>query len=370
MDREFRRAGGHSLELFLSVHSQKSRPKKTRMNTTRLNWGIISTGRIAAEFAIDVAKSERGRVVAVGSRSAESAQKFSAAHGGVRAHGSYEALLADPEVQAVYIGTPHPQHFEWAMKTIAAGKHLLCEKPLGMNKREGAQMVAAARAKGVILMEAFMYRCAPQTAKIVEIVRSGVLGKIGLIQVSFGFSKPFNPASRVWSKELGGGGILDVGCYPVSFSRLIAGATEGKAFLDPVEFHGTGVLHAQAGIDVYAGGLMKFSNDIVAVIATGVGLQQEVGARVYGTDGWLHVPSPWHPARHGGQTSLWLHRAGATAPEEIVITSALPLYAVEADAFAKAVAAGLSEVPQMSMDDSLGNLETLDRWLAAVGLAY
>ena len=340
------------------------------MNTTRLHWGIISTGRIAAEFAVDVAKSERGRVVAVGSRTRESAEAFSAAHGGVRAHGSYDALLADEEVQAVYIGTPHPQHFEWVMKSIAAGKHVLCEKPLGMNRSEGAQMVAAARAKGVILMEAFMYRCAPQTARIVEIIRSGTFGRVGLVQVAFGFSKPFNPAGRLWAKELGGGGILDVGCYPVSFSRLVAGAVDGKAFLDPVELHGVGELHAQTGVDVYAGGLAKFANGVVAVLSTGVGLQQENVARIYGTDGWLHVPAPWHPARHGGQTSLWLHRAGATAPEEIVVTSPLPLYAVEADAFAKACSAGLAEVPQMGLDDSLGNLATLDRWITAVGVKY
>ncbi|ATC63866.1 oxidoreductase [Nibricoccus aquaticus] len=341
------------------------------MSNTRLNWGIISTGRIASEFAVDVAKSEFSRVVAVGSRTQSSAGKFAAAHGGaMRAHGSYEALLADAEVEAVYIGTPHPQHLEWALRAVAAGKHVLCEKPLGMNKSETVRMVSAARAKGVLFMEAFMYRCAPQTAKVVEIIRSGVLGKIGMVQAAFGFWKPFDAAGRQFSKELGGGGILDVGCYPVSFSRLIAGAADGKLFADPVEFHGLGQVHPQTGIDVYAGAVAKFANGTVAVLSTGVGLRQEVGVRIYGTGGWLHVPAPWHPARHGGQTSLWLHKQGVEQPEEIAVKSPLPLYAVEADVFAKAVAAGLKEVPEMSLDDTLGNQATLDRWLADVGVTY
>jgi predicted dehydrogenase len=341
------------------------------MSSTRLNWGIISTGRIAGEFAADVAKSEHSRIFAVGSRTVESAERFAAAHGGaMRAHGSYEALLADPEVHAVYIATPHPEHLRCVLMAIAAGKPVLCEKPLGMNKAEGMQMVAAARAKGVLFMEAFMYRCAPQTAKIVEIVRSGVLGKIGMVQAAFGFSKPFDPKGRQFAKELGGGAILDVGCYPVSFARLIAGAADGRLFADPVEFHGLGQLHPQTGIDAYAGAVAKFANGVVAVLSTGVALRQEVGVRIYGSEGWLHASAPWHPARHGGETSLWLHRQTAAQPEEIVVESPVPLYAVEADTFAKAMAAGLKEVPAMSLDDTLGNLDVLDRWMADVGVKY
>jgi len=337
---------------------------------TRLNWGIISTGRIASEFAVDVAKSERGRVVAVGSRTQEAAEKFAAAHGGMRAHGSYEALLADPDVQAVYIATPHPQHLEWALKAIEAGKAVLCEKPLGMNLAEGERMVAAARAKGVLFMEAFMYRCTPQTAKVVELVRNGVLGRVGMVQAAFGFSRPYDPAGRQFAKTLGGGGILDVGCYPASFARLVAGAIDGKPFANPVDFHGVGQLHPEAGTDMYAAAVAKFDNGMVGVLSTGVALRQEVGVRIYGSEGWLHVPSPWHPARHGGETTLWLHRQTAAVPEAIVVKSPLPLYAVEADLFAKAWAEGQREVPQMSHEDTLGNLATLDRWLADVGVRY
>lgn len=334
-----------------------------------LRWGILSTGRIAGVFAQGVAASQQGRVVAVGSRTQESADKFAAAHGIARAHGSYEALLADPEVEAVYVATPHPQHAEWVIKVAEAGKHILCEKPMGLNHAEAMVMVQAAREHGVVLMEAFMYRCHPQTAKIAELIRSGVLGTVGLVQAAFGFKTDFNPASRLWANDAGGGGILDVGCYAVSMARLVAGAASGKAFLDPVSVSGAGVLHPQSGADIYAAATLKFANNVIAQVSTGVGLNQDNVVRIYGTAGWLLVPSPWVINRDGGASKLLLHKPGSPAPEEIVVEGA-PLYALEADAFAAAVRAGLRDVPQMSADDTLGNLATLDQWREAIGLVY
>lgn len=334
-----------------------------------LRWGILSTGRIAGVFAKGLAASQSGRLVAVGSRGSDTARMFAAAHGVARAHGSYEALLADPEVEAVYIATPHPQHIEWVIKAAAAGKHILCEKPMGLNRAEGLAMVAAAGEHGVVLMEAFMYRCHPQTAKIVDLVRSGALGTVGLVQATFSFKTDYNPTSRLWANDAAGGGILDVGCYAVSMARLVAGAAAGRPFLDPIEVTGAGVLHPESGVDAYAAATLKFPNNVIAQVATGVGLTQENVVRIYGGAGWLFVPSPWVISRDGGPSKLLLYRAGASAPEEIVIESA-PLYALEADTFAAAVRAGLRDVPQMSTDDTLGNLATLDRWRDAIGLVY
>ena len=338
-------------------------------NSSPLRWGILSTGRIAGIFAQGVAASKSGLVVAVGSRASESAQKFAATHGIARAHGSYEALLADPDVEAIYIGTPHPQHAEWVVKAAEAGKHILCEKPMGLNHAEGMVMVQAAREHGVVLMEAFMYRCHPQTAKVVELIRSGALGTVGLVQAAFSFKTDYNPASRIWANDAGGGGILDVGCYTVSMARLVAGAASGKPFLDPVAVTGAGVLHPESGADVYAAATLSFANGVIAQVSTGVGLTQENVVRIYGTAAWLLVPSPWVINREGGSSKLLLHKPGASAPEEIVIEGA-PLYALEADAFANAVRAGLRDVPQMSTDDTLGNLAVLDQWRAAIGLTY
>ncbi len=336
--------------------------------STRLNWGILATGRIAGIFAQGVARSQHSRLAAVGSRTPESAERFAREFGVPRAHGTYEALLADPEVQAVYIAVPHPQHVEWAVKAAEAGKHILCEKPIGLNRAEAMVIAEAAREHGVLLMEAFMYRCHPQTAKVVELVRSGALGEVKLVQASFGFNAPFDPKSRLWANEAGGGGILDVGCYPVSYARLIAGAVAGRPFLDPVAVSGAGSLHPQTGVDVVAAATLKFAGGLVAQVATSVGVGQDNSVRIYGTAGMLHVPSPWIPPSDGEAGKLFLHKDGKV--EEIEIVTAAALYGLEADAVAQALAAGRREVAAMSVADTLGNMATLDAWRAAVGLVY
>jgi predicted dehydrogenase len=333
----------------------------------RLSWGIIATGGIARTFARGVAHSKLGRVAAVGSRTAEAARKFADEFGVPRAHGSYEALLADAEVRAVYIATPHPQHVEWVERAAAAGKHVLCEKPLAMTRADAERAVEACRRHGVLLMEAFMYRCHPQTANIVELVRGGALGRVRLVQATFSFSLPFDPGHRLFNKALGGGGILDVGCYPVSLARLVAGAARGEPFADPVGVAGAVEVHPEAGVDVCAAATLQFADGLIAQVSAGVSLQQDNSARIYGTDGWLHVPEPWIPAREGGAVRMELHRAGKPDAEEIVVWTGEWLYGIEADAFASALAAGLREVPQMSPADTLGNMAVLDAWAACAG---
>jgi predicted dehydrogenase len=335
---------------------------------TPLNWGIVATGGIARAFASGVAHSKRGRVAAVGSRSLETAEKFAGEFGIARAHGSYDALFADPAIDAVYIATPHPQHVDCVLRAARAGKHVLCEKPLALTRADALRAVEACRANNVLLMEAFMYRCHPQTAKIVELVRSGALGRVGLVQATFSFSTGFDPNNRFFNPALGGGGILDVGCYPVSFARLIAGAAEGQPFLDPVNVSGAVQRHPQTGVDIYTAATLQFANGIIAQVATGVALHQDSSARIYGSDGWLHVPEPWVPSRNGGRTTLCLHRSGAPKPEEIVIETGEWLYGLEADAFATALAAGLRDVPPMSTADTLGNMAVLDAWQACPSL--
>ncbi|MEI7552290.1 MAG: aldo/keto reductase [Verrucomicrobiota bacterium] len=338
------------------------------MNTP-LNWGILSTGRIAGVFATGVARSQLGRVVAVASRTQPAADKFAAEFKVPRAHGTYQALLDDPAVSAVYIATPHPQHLEWIIRAAEAGKHVLCEKPLGLNRAEAMVAAQVCREHRVLLMEAYMYRCHPQTAKLVELVRGGAIGEVNLIQATFSFQAGFNAEARLWNNALAGGGILDVGGYPVSLARLMAGAAAGVPFLDPVAVTGAGHLHPQTGVDVYAAATLKFPNEVVAQVACGVGLGQDNSARIYGTGGWIHVPSPWIPPSEQAPCTFTLHCAGA-APEEISVPTPAHLYGLEADAFAAAVAAGATDVPQMSVADTLGNLAALDAWRAAVGLVY
>lgn len=335
---------------------------------TRLGWGILGAGRIAGVFAKGLAASKSGRLVAVGSRSEEKARAFGEEHGPGRAYGSYEALLADAEVAAVYVATPHPEHVAWVVRAAEAGKHVLCEKPMGVNHAEGMVMAEAAQEHGVVLMEAFMYRCHPQTAKLVELIRAGVIGEVGMIRASFGFKSDYAAGSRLWSNELGGGGILDVGCYPMSMARLIAGAVEGRGFADPVEVGGSARLHPESGVDVWAGATLKFASGVVAQLETAVGVGLDNTVRVYGTAGVITVPSPWVVNREGGVSKILLRKSGEA--EEEILVEAGPLYALEADAFAGAVRAGAKEVAAMTVDDTLGNLAALDRWREAVGLVY
>lgn len=339
--------------------------------TGKLNWGVITTGLIARKFATDLLQSRTGRLVAVGARQLADAEKFAQDFGGARPHGSYEALLADPEVQAVYIATPHPLHREWAIKAAEAGKHILCEKPLTLRLTDTLQIIDAAKRHGVFLMEAYMYRFHPQTLKIVELVRSGAMGDLRLIRASFNVMCNFDPEHRMFKKSLGGGSILDLGCYPITFSRHIAGAVTGKAFVEPVEFHGTGRVHPLVGTDDFATAVVRFPDDVFGELSCGSTMRNDSSAQIFGSKGWIDVPNPFTPGLLGKDEEIILHRTEGAPPERIAIKSPdVGLYAYEADAVAEAIARGDCEEPLASWADTIGTAKLLDAWLAAVGLKY
>jgi predicted dehydrogenase/aryl-alcohol dehydrogenase-like predicted oxidoreductase len=339
------------------------------MAEKRLRWGIMGTGSIAGAFAEGLAGAERGELVAVGSRTDAGAEVFGKKYAIPRRHNSYDALIADDEVDALYIATPHPAHAEWAIKAARAGKHLLVEKPIGVNAAEAMAIVEAAREGGVFLMEAFMYRAHPQTARLVDLLRANVIGEVRMMQGAFGFHWPksWNAQSRILSNALAGGGILDVGCYPVSMSRLIAGVITGQPFADPVEVSGAAHL-GKSGVDEWAAATLKFSSGLVAQVSCSVQVQQENALRIYGSDGWIHVPAPWVPARNGGSSRIIVHKSGEELPQEIDVACGKQIYAYEADYVAENI--DQKQAPAMSWDDTLGNLRTLDKWRAAVGLVY
>lgn len=337
----------------------------------KLNWGILSTGRIATEFAKGLAESGTGHLAAVASRDLAKAQAFTAEYGG-RAFGTYDALLADPDVDVVYIATPHPMHKDGVIAAAKAGKHILCEKPIGMNALETKTMIDVARTHGVFLMEAFMYRCHPQVETIRELITTGALGDIKLVQASFGFRAAYHPEGRLFAPELGGGGILDIGCYPVSFSRMVAGAATGVRFRDPTRIEAVGHI-GKTGVDELASAIMVFPGGLQSQVSCGINVFQDNHARVYGTNGWLDIPWPWAPAKFGGDWEVRWHRpvrGGEETVEVIRKTETRPLYTVEADTVATAISAGRHEAEAMSWEDSLGNMQTLDRWRQSVGLRY
>jgi predicted dehydrogenase len=344
----------------------------TAANDSRIAWGILGAGRIAMTFARGLAASRTGRLVAVGSRSREKAARFASEHGAARSHGSYAALVEDPEVRAVYIATPHPQHAEWAAHAARAGRHVLCEKPLTVNYAQAAEVVEIARSARVLLMEAFMYRCHPQTARLVELLRQEIIGEVRVIEARFSYASAFNPESRTFSNELAGGGILDVGCYPVSLARLIAGAARGADFADPLEVKGAGHL-GPTGVDEYASAVMRFPGDIIAEVAAGVTVSRKSCAVVHGSAGSIVLSNPWVSNRAAPDCpEILIQLAAEKEPRLIPVSAPVTSFSLEADVFGDALAAGRLEAPPPAMTsaDSLGNMRTLDMWRAAVGLAY
>ena len=335
-----------------------------------LRWGILGTGRIAGIFARGVQDSVSGKLVAVGSRLEESASRFAQEFNIPKAYASYEELLADPEVEAVYIATPHPMHAQWAIRAAEAGKHILCEKPLALNHAEAMAIVEAAKEHDVFLMEAFMYRCHPQTARVVDMIRDGAIGNVRTIQATFSFDAGSNPESRLLRQDLGGGGILDVGCYCTSMARLIAGVALGKDFADPIELKAVGHIGEESRVDEYTAAVLKFPGEIIAQLATGVRVKQEDGVRIYGSDGWIHIPEPWIPGPNGEPTSIFLYKKGQSTPEEIVVDPGSPLYAIEADTVASHIEDRQAPSPAMTWEDSLGNMRTLDMWREQIGMIY
>ncbi len=333
------------------------------MTITTLRWGILGTGRIARQFAAALAHARHGSLHAVASRNAGTAE---AEFAGARFHHGYEALLADPEVDAVYVATPHPSHATWSIRAAQAGKHILCEKPIGMNAAEAEAIIAAARAHDVFLMEAFMNRVHPMTAALVGLLRAGAIGKPRLIRSAFGYAKAYDPASRTYDRALGGGGILDVGCYPVSIARLVAGARVNRPFQDPIGLAAAGRI-GPSGVDEWAVATLEFPDNLYAQLATGVAQAMDNTLRIDGERGHIHVPSPWWcSGREGGRGIITVQSRGETT--EHAVETQDWLYAIEADAVARHIPA--REVPSISWADTLGNMRTLDRWRAAIGLTY
>jgi aryl-alcohol dehydrogenase-like predicted oxidoreductase/predicted dehydrogenase len=331
-----------------------------------LRWGIIGTGNIASRFASQVPTSATNEVVAVGSRSIESANAFADKWDIANRYGSYEELLADESVDAVYIATPHPMHPEWAVKTAEAGKHVLCEKPLAINRAWAEAMIEAAVRHDVFLMEAYMYRCLPQTKLVAQLVRDGEIGTVHQIQASFAFNAAFRAESRIFADELAGGGILDVGGYPVSYSRLIAGIATGQPFAEPAAVSAVGHL-GETGVDEWTAATLFFDGGVTAHVTTGVRLQDDNQVRIQGSEGYLVIEDPWFGG-DGKPNKVTLHRVGAE-PRDIAAETAL-IYAAEAEAVQAAVQAGERQAPEMSWADTLGNLTVQDQWRAAIGQQY
>ncbi len=333
----------------------------------KLRWGILSTGFIAGRFADGLASSNTGKLVAVASRSLASAQAFAKEHGDCAALGSQAELLALPEVDAVYVASPHPFHAEMAIAAAKAGKHVLCEKPIAMNREETEAIILAAETASVTLVEAFMYRCHSQSAKVVQLIKDGVIGEVGLVQAAFGYHSPFDAQGRLFNKALGGGGILDVGGYPASFACMVADAASPSGEVAVQCIGGMGKIDPRCETDTLAIANLAFSNGIAAQISCSTQFSQQSYARVYGSKGWIELSEPWIVTPHGGDWSIQLHLDGDDAPQTIGGHEPRELYGVEADCFAQIVAGENPEAPCMRITDTRRVNQILQDWLKQLG---
>ena len=330
--------------------------------TTRLNWGVLGTGGIAHKFAAGVAASETGTLLAVGSRTQESADRFGKLCGAARRYPSYDAVLADPAVQAVYIALPNSMHAAWAIKAAQAGKHILCEKPLTANAAEAERVIEAARRHDVFLLEASLYRCHPQTARLDALLREGVIGDVRLIECRFSFDLGSQgPDDNIrLSNPLAGGGIMDVGCYVASLALLVAGEA-------PDDVTGLAHIDARSRVDEWATANLRFPSGALASLVCGTRVASERALAVWGAEGSIHVSEPWKPA--GAEGRIVVRRKGAE-PEEIAVDKGGDLWARAVDTVARYIPERQVPRPGMTWADSLDTMRVLDRWRQAVGLVF
>jgi predicted dehydrogenase len=329
-----------------------------------LNWGVIGTGGIAADFAQALAASSQGVLVSVVGSGPEKARSFATRWGVRHAANSVDEFAEDPSVDAVYVASPHTAHEAHALACINAGKHVLCEKPLCVNAPAAERVIAAARERRVLLMEAFMYRCHPLIGDLCARVQAGVIGQVRHLRADFGFRVERDPRHRLFDPALGGGAILDVGGYPVSFARLLAGLVEGAPFAEPVRIEATGY-RGPTEADELASLLLTFQSGFTAHLTCAVFHDLGTRATVYGDLGKLELPDPWIPQgqRQASASSFEVLRYGV-APELVRIDPGKPVYALEAELFADTLPNLEPAWPAMSHADTLGNLRVLDAWRA------
>ena len=304
-----------------------------------LNWGLLSTARINDALIPPLHASKRNRLVAVASRTQQAADAYAREKEIPRAYGSYESLLADPEIDVIYNPLPNHLHAEWTIKAVEAGKHVLCEKPLALNVDEVDAMESAARKHGRVVAEAFMYRHHPQTLKVQELVKSGSLGTLKLVRGSFSFFLSREGDVRL-DPGMGGGSIWDVGCYPISYTRTVIGE-------NPLEVFGWQVT-GRTGIDETFIGQMRFDHEVHTQFDCSFAIPFHCLMEIVGSEGRLNIPNPFKPNEN---EKIYLTRGDKT---ETIKVKGQELYIGEVEDMADAILLG--KEPRISLADSRANV--------------
>lgn len=334
----------------------------------KIRWGIIGTGYIADLFATGLSVVADAEAVAVGSRSQASADTFADKWGIPHRHSSYEALVNDPDVDVVYIGTPHPFHYENTLLCLNAGKHVLVEKPFAMNAHQTEAMIQLAQAQGLFLMEAMWTRFIPAMVQVRQWIAEGAIGDVELVRANLSFNVPLDPASRLFDPNLGGGALLDVGIYPISFAYMILGS--------PQTINSTACLGV-TGTDDRSAYMFGYDNGKTALLSSAVRLGVPVEAEIIGTKGYIKLHQPWiNPrvvtlAQPAADVDASLIVEGNVFNTQIVhVPTVGNGYNYEAIEVGACLRAGKLESAVMPLDESLDIMITLDTLREQWGLTY
>ncbi|ACL26401.1 Gfo/Idh/MocA family protein [Chloroflexus aggregans] len=324
-----------------------------------MKWGILSAGRIARRFASAVAGSATEQVVAIAARDADRAAAFAAEFGIPRAYGDYVALLNDPEVEAVYNALPNSLHAQWSIAALQAGKHVLCEKPLATTLADGLVMVAAAQAHRRLLMEAFMYRFHPQTLTVQRLLAEGVIGEVRHVRGHFAFLLDDATNIRL-DPALGGGALYDIGCYPLSYARMVFGTRPhiATALMDGV------------AIDSSLCGMLRFGAERCAIVSCSFRTAWNQRVEIIGSEGWIHLERPFNPTPDLA-TTIMVARGGRHVTVETITIPPADHFRLEAEGFAALATAGapVPSVGAMPLTESLDNLAAMEALFTSAATA-
>ncbi|WP_432135723.1 MULTISPECIES: Gfo/Idh/MocA family protein [unclassified Streptomyces] len=328
------------------------------MTTDTVRWGVLATGGIAAAFTADLIDLPDAEVVAVASRTEAGARAFAERFGIPRAYGDWAALAKDDDIDVVYVATPHAAHRTAAGMCLEAGRGVLCEKPFTLNLREAEELVALARREGRFLMEAMWMYCNPLIRRLADLVADGAIGDVRTVQADFGLEGPFPPSHRLRDPDQGGGALLDLGVYPVSFAHLLLGEPDGIA---------ARAVLSEEGVDLQTGAVLSWDSGALAALHCSIDGGTGTTASVTGSRGRIDLPAGFfHPER------FVLHRAGRE-PEEFLADPAdgpRTTFRHEAREVMRAVRAGQSESPVVPLEGTLAVMRTLDAVRSSIGVRY
>ena len=323
--------------------------------TEKIRWGILGTGSIAHKFATGLSVLEDAQLRAVGSRSQEKADQFASAFDIPHCHASYASLADDPEVDVIYIATPHALHCENALLCLEAGKAVLCEKPFAIHATEAKRMIDCARERGLFLMEAMWTRYLPLMVELRNMLSEQVIGEVRILAADFGFRAGLNPEARLFNPALGGGALLDVGVYTVSLDSMIFGM--------PMDIASTAHL-GETGVDEQAGIILGHPGGQLSILYTAVRTSTPQEATILGTEGSIRIHSPWWVPR---EMTLNVARR---SPEVLQFPFVGNGYNCEASEVMGCLREGKLESDVMPLDETLSVMQTLDQIRAQWGLKY